>query len=287
MAELRSLLDDPELGPSVQVELAALEEKRLQLEKKLAVLDPDEAKNVILEIQSGTGGDEAALFAGDLCKMYQGYCKKLGFAIEDLDFTPGNTGGLKHVSLLIEGDGAYGIFRYESGVHRVQRIPKTETKGRIHTSTVTVVVLPEHHIEQTDINKDDVTLEHFSAGGPGGQSVNRSMCAVRLTHVPTGISVTSRTKSKQANLKFCWKMLATRIHDMQLEKISSDAASTKRELRGRASRSEKIRTYNFPDDRVTDHRIEGGKYSLHTIMAGELEDLFHDVREGLDKEQND
>jgi len=279
--ELRSLLDDPELGASIQTELDTLETKRKKLEKKLATFDPDDSKNAILEIQAGTGGDEAALFAGDLCKMYQAYCRTLGLTIEDLDFSPGNMGGIKSASFLIEGEGAYGIFRYESGIHRVQRVPKTETKGRVHTSTVAVVVMPEHQIEQIDINKADVKVENFSAGGPGGQNVNKTQCAVRLTHIPTGVNVTSRTKSMQANLKFCWKMLATRIRDMQLEQASYNAASTKKELRGRASRSEKIRTYNYPADRVTDHRIEDGKYSLHTVIAGDLEDLLRDIREGL------
>jgi peptide chain release factor 1 len=240
-----------------------------------------------LEIQAGTGGDESALFAGDLCKMYQTYCKSLGLVVEDLDFSPGNMGGLKHVSLLIEGAGAYGIFRNESGVHRVQRVPTTETKGRIHTSTVAVVVMPENHIEQIDINKSDTSIEHFSAGGPGGQHSNKTQSAVRLTHIPTGINVTSRTKSKQANLKFCWNMLAARIHDIQLEKASSEAASTKKELRGRASRSEKIRTYNFPADRVTDHRIEDGKYSLKTIMEGDLDKMFEEVKARLTQKPTD
>jgi peptide chain release factor 1 len=264
--------------------LDALEIKRKQLEKKLATFDPDDARNAILEIQAGTGGDEAALFAGDLCKMYQNYCKTLGLTIEDLDFSAGNMGGVKSASFLIEGEGAYGIFRFESGIHRVQRVPKTETKGRVHTSTVAVVVMPEQQIEQIEINKADVTVEHFGAGGPGGQHSNKTQSAVRLTHVPTGVNVTSRTKSKQANLKFCWNMLASRIQDMQLERISSEVASTKKELRGKASRSEKIRTYNYPDDRVTDHRIEGGKYTLHTTIAGDLEDLFRDVREELSKD---
>lgn len=278
------MLDDPELAESIKLELVALEIKRKQLEKKLATFDPDDGKNAVLEIQAGTGGDEAALFAGDLCKMYQVYCKTLGLTVEELDFAAGNMGGVKSASFLIEGEGAYGIFRFESGIHRVQRVPKTETKGRVHTSTVAVVVLPEHQIEHVDINKADVRVETFSAGGPGGQHVNKTQNAVRLTHIPTAVSVTSRTKSLQANLKFCWKILATRIRDMQLEQASTKAATTKKELRGRASRSEKIRTYNYPDDRVTDHRIEGGKYTLHTTIAGDLEDLFRDVREELSKD---
>ena len=258
ISELALLLEsdeDPSFRASVEAELSGLRTKVAEMRKKLEDTDPNDEKNAILEIQAGTGGDEAALFAGDLCKMYMNYCKSIGLKMEDVDFSPGNMGGIKSASFIIEGPGAYGILKHESGIHRVQRVPKTETKGRVHTSTVAVVVLPEHQIEHIDINKADVTIEHFSAGGPGGQSVNKTQCAVRLTHVPTGVNVTSRTKSMQANLKFCWKMLASRIRDMQLEQVSSSAASAKKELRGKASRSEKIRTYNYPQDRVTEHRI--------------------------------
>jgi len=281
IADLQSLLEDPEMRESVQEELKLLAEKRKKLERKLATFDPDDEKNAIIEIQAGTGGDEAALFAGDVCKMYIAFCKQKGFSIEEIDFSPGNLGGIKYASFLVEGENVYGTFKYESGVHRVQRVPKTETKGRVHTSTIAVVVLPEHEIEQVNINRSDVKIENFSAGGPGGQSVNKNHCAVRLTHVPTGVNVTSRTKSMQANLKYCWKVLATRIRDMQLEQLEKDSATAKKNLRGRAKRSEKIRTYNFPNDRLTDHRIEDGKYCLSTILSGQLEDLIQDLQEAL------
>jgi peptide chain release factor 1 len=282
IAELRTLLDDPELAVSVQAEIDGLEEKRRQLEKKLATFDPDDEKNAIVEIQAGVGGDEAALFVADLYKMYEAYCKSINYVLDCSDFSPGNTGGFKSIQFIIEGEQAFKHFKYESGVHRVQRVPRTETKGRIHTSTATVVVIPEQHIEQVNINKIDVKMEMFGAGGPGGQSSNTSNCAIRLTHIPTGVTVISRMKSVQANLKFCWKVIVSKIQDMQLQKLSEKNANTKKQYRGQASRSDKIRTYNYHDDRVTDHRIEGGKYSLQTIIVGKLDQLIKDVAEQLE-----
>lgn len=284
--ELKQLAEDPELGASIAAEIVQLEAKKKQLERKLASFDPDDEKNAIIEIQAGTGGDEAALFAGDLCKMYTSYCKQLGFSIEEIDFSAGNLGGIRSASFLVEGKDAYSYFKFESGVHRVQRVPKTETKGRVHTSTVSVVVMPEHQIEHIDINKADVKMETFSAGGPGGQHVNKTQNAVRLTHVPTGVNVTSRTKSLQANLKFCWKMLATRIRDMQQEQLEKDSAAAKRNARGRALRSEKIRTYNYPNDRVVDIRVEQTKYSLDPIINGNMSELIRDLQECASKAES-
>jgi peptide chain release factor 1 len=282
IADLRSLLEDPEIRETAEVEIAALLKKKTALEKKLATSDPDDDKNAVVEIQAGTGGDEAALFAGDLYRMYELYCKKAGYRVDCSDFTPGNTGGFKSISFIIEGTSPFEHFKYESGVHRVQRVPETETKGRIHTSTVSVVVIPEQQLEEIEINKDDVKIENFSAGGPGGQSVNTSNCAVRLTHIPTGMSVTSRTKSVQANLKFCWKMLASKLKELQLEQSAAHLADAKRKSRGQAARAEKIRTYNYHHDRVTDHRVEYAKFSLQTIMRGELGELQEVLHQNIE-----
>lgn len=277
-ASLRTLLEDPELQEMAREELETLLKRKEELEKKIRISDPDDDKNAVVEIQAGTGGDEAALFAGDLYRMYELYAKKAGYELDCSDFTPGNTGGFKSISFIIEGETAYGHFKYESGVHRVQRVPATETKGRVHTSTVSVVVIPEQQLEEIEINKNDIKIESFSAGGPGGQSVNTSNCAVRLTHIPTGISVTSRTKSVQANLKFCWKVLASKLQDLQQEQSASQLADAKKKSRGRATRAEKIRTYNYHHDRVVDHRIEGTKFVLQSIIKGELQALQEHLR---------
>lgn len=286
IAELSSLKaseEDPDFVASVESELVALQAKVAELKKKLQDTDPNDEKNALVEIQAGVGGDEAALFAADLFRMYENYAGSLGLKVEPLDDSPGNMGGFKFITFMIQGENAYGTFKNESGVHRVQRVPKTETKGRVHTSTVAVIVLPEEEVETIDINKNEVTIEHFCSGGPGGQHQNKTQSAVRLTHIPTGVSVTSRTKSSHANLKFCWKMIASKIREMQLEKASSKTANDKKQLRGTASRSEKIRTYNFPQDRVTDHRIRM-KYSLQGILSGKLDQLFSDVKSNIGKE---
>lgn len=284
LQEMVGMETDTAFITSALEEIEKLETRLHTLENKFKHFDPEDQKNAVIEIQAGVGGDESALFAADLYRMYELYCKELNYKIELLDFADGNAGGFKFISFIIESDGAYGTFKYESGVHRVQRVPKTETKGRVHTSTAAVVVMPEQTIEQIDINKNDVRTENFCAGGPGGQHQNKTQNAVRLTHLPTGVSVVSRSKSLQANLKFCWKMLATKINEMIYEKASSKAASTKKQLRGQAARSEKIRTYNYPDNRVTDHRVEGGKYSLQSIINGDLEKLFIDVKDQLEAE---
>ena len=264
----------------IQTEIDVLT-KRLTDLQKAASEDPDDKKNAVCEIQSGVGGDESALFVAVLYKMYEAFAKTKGFTLEVIDFSGGNAGGFKDINFIVKGSGAYGIFKYESGSARVQRVPKTETKGRIHTSIATVVVLPETNISEVGINKADTKMENFSAGGPGGQSVNKNHCAVRLTHVPTGINVTSRTKSLQANLKYCWKLLATRVSDHFYQQKAASALSEKRRLRGGGMRNTRIRTYNFPQDRVTDHRIKKS-YSLATILGGSLGQLIADLKENLD-----
>ena len=229
-------------------------------------------------MKSGVGGDESALFVADLYKMYEAFAENNGFKLEVMDFSGGNMGGFKDISFTIKGTNPYGTFKYESGAHRVQRVPKTETKGRVHTSIATVIVLPEVKVEDVEINKHEVKVEPYNSGGKGGQHCNKSMNAVRLTHGPTGIQASSQLKSFPQNLKLAWQVLATRIKDDQLQKQEKEAASKKKSLRGRGSRNEKIRTYNWPDGRVNDHR-SGEKYSLKSIMGGNLEQMIEDLKD--------
>lgn len=268
--------EDPDIDAEVKLEISALREELKALAKQK--VDPDDQKNVVVEIQSGVGGDESALFASDLYKMYEMYAQAQRFRIEVLEITPGNMGGFKNVVFTISGKNAYGTFKHESGAHRVQRIPKTETKGRVHTSVATVIVMPEQNIEQVDINKADVRVETYNSGGKGGQHCNRSTNAVKLTHLPTGITVCSQLKSQIQNHKLAWKALATKIVDLAAQNAETETADKKRKLRGSGMRNERIRTYNFPQDRVTDHRIKQS-YSLATVIGGDLDKLFGDIQE--------
>jgi len=238
---------------------------------------PDDKKTAIFEIKSGVGGDESALFVADLYKMYESFAESNSFKMEVLDFTGGNMGGFKDISFTVKGKNPYGTFKYESGAHRVQRVPKTETKGRVHTSIATVIVLPEVKVEEVEINKNEVNVEAYNSGGKGGQSTNRSLNAVRLTHLPTNITACSQMKSYVQNIKIAWQVLATRIKDAQLQRQEDEASAKKKSLRGKGSRNEKIRTYNWPDGRVTDHR-SGQKYSLKTIIEGDLAQLIEELK---------
>lgn len=238
--------------------------------------DPDDKKTAIFEMKSGVGGDESSLFVADLYKMYEAFAENNGFNLEVIDFTGGNAGGFKDISFTIKGTNPYGTFKYESGAHRVQRVPSTETKGRIQTSIATVIVLPEVDIKDVDIDKNDVKVEPYNSGGKGGQNTNRSLNAVRLIHIPTSIVACSQMKSYAQNIKLAWQVLATRIKDIQKQQRELEAASKKRELRGTGSRSEKIRTYNWPQNRVTDHRSKKN-YPLKNIIEGDLTQLIGDL----------
>ncbi|MDC3378681.1 PCRF domain-containing protein [Planctomycetota bacterium] len=272
------LAEDSDLEAEIRPELDVLQIRLTSLEKEK--VDPDDQKNTIVEIQAGVGGDESALFAADLYKMYEAYVKVKKLRMELLEAVPGNMGGFKSVMFSISGENAYGIFRNESGSARVQRVPSTETKGRIHTSIATVIVLPEVEIEHVDIDKADVTVDTYNSGGKGGQHCNKSTNAVKLTHVPTGITACSQLKSQMQNMKLAWKALATKIADTLAQQNATEASDKKRRLRGSGMRNERIRTYNFPQDRVTDHRIKKN-YSLTTVLAGGLDKLFDDLKENL------
>ncbi len=275
--------DDPELS-----ELAASENKRLQseaeeLEKDIKILlipkDPADDKNVILEIRAGTGGEEAALFAADLFRMYTRYAESKRWKVEVLSSNVTGKGGFKEVIALISGKGVYSALKYESGVHRVQRVPETESQGRIHTSAVTVAVLPEADEIEVNIDERDLRVDVFRSSGPGGQSVNTTDSAVRITHIPTGIVVSCQDeKSQHKNKAKAMKILKARLLDMEKERQQKERSESRRNQVGTGDRSERIRTYNFPQGRVTDHRIGLTLYQLDDVMNGNLDVIIPQVR---------
>ncbi len=277
--ENEELLDDDELKDLAKEELKELKEKLPQLEKeiKILLLPKDEAddNNVILEIRAGTGGEEAALFAADLFRMYSRFAERKGFKVEVLSKSLSDTGGFKEVIAEIKGKGAYSLFKYESGTHRVQRIPVTESQGRIHTSAATVAVLPEAEDIDVEINPDDLRIDVFRASGHGGQHVNTTDSAVRITHLPTGIVVSCQDeKSQYKNKEKAMKILKSRLYDFYRKQKEQERAQQRRSQIGSGDRSERIRTYNFPQGRVTDHRINLTLYKLDSIMEGELDELI-------------
>ena len=266
--------DDPELRKLVSEAPAQLE--RLAEEIRLAMVesDPNDDKNVLIEIRAGTGGDEAALFAGDLFKMLTRYAELRGFSTEVLSSSPAEVGGFKEVTFAIKGEGAYSIFKYEGGTHRVQRVPKTESQGRIHTSTATVAVLPEAEDVEVAIEPSDLQVDVYRSSGPGGQSVNTTDSAVRITHVPTGIVVSMQDeKSQLQNREKAMRVLRARVYEQKLAAQQAEIASERRSQVGSGERSEKIRTYNFPQDRVTDHRVKLTVSGVDRVLGGELDEF--------------
>ena len=277
--ELLESQQEQEFRELVETDLAELEEKREALAEKLKILllprDPHDEKNVIIEIRGGTGGEEAALFAADLLKMYHRYAEKKGWKVEMLSSNYTDIGGFKEVIVMIEGKGAYSRLKFESGVHRVQRIPVTESGGRIHTSAATVAVLPEAEEVDVNINPNEIRIDLFCSSGPGGQSVNTTQSAVRITHLSTGLVVSCQDeKSQHKNKDKAMKVLRARLLEKVQEEQTGETAQARRIMVGSGDRSERIRTYNFPQGRVTDHRIGLTSYRLEDVLLGELDEFI-------------
>ncbi len=277
--EVLSTEKDEEFRAMAKEELNELHPRKEELEEEIKILlipkDPEDSKNAVLEIRAGTGGDEASIFAGDLMRMYQKFCETKKWKIELVDATEGTVGGYKEIILNVSGENVYGQLKYESGVHRVQRVPKTETQGRIHTSAASVAVLPEADEFDVDIKQSDIRKDTFCSSGPGGQSVNTTYSAIRLTHIPTGIVVSCQDeKSQLKNLDKAMKVLRSRIYEMEHKKYLDEIASKRKTMVSTGDRSAKIRTYNWPQGRVTDHRINLTLYRLEGIINGDIQELI-------------
>ena len=275
--------DDPELKELVKNEISGLRENLIKLEENIKILlipkDPDDDKNTILEVRSGTGGDEAALFAGNLYRMYLRYAERQGWKTEVLTMNDNEGGGIKEAVISLTGDGAYGLLKFESGVHRVQRIPETESSGRIHTSAATVAVLPEAEDVDVEINETDLKIVTYRASGAGGQHVNKTESAIRITHNPTGLVVTCQDETSQhKNRDKAMKVLRSRLYEVETDKQHKERAEARKSMVSTGDRSAKIRTYNFPQGRVTDHRINLTLYKLNDIMDGALTEVIEALK---------
>lgn len=281
MAEAKEMLEenDEELREMAKMEISELEDKLETYESELKVLllpkDPNDEKNVILEIRAGTGGEEAALFGANLLRMYMRYAERRGWKTEIMDINDTGLGGVKEAVMLIKGKGAYSRLKYESGAHRVQRVPETESSGRIHTSAATVAVLPEVDDVEVEVNPNDVRVDVYRASGNGGQCVNTTDSAVRLTHVPTGLIVTCQDeKSQIKNKEKAFKVLRARLYDLKLQEQNDEISAQRKSQVGSGDRSERIRTYNYPQGRVSDHRINMTLYKLDYFLDGDLDEII-------------
>lgn len=275
--------DDEELKQIAQEELDELEKRLITLEEKLKVLllpkDPNDDKNLILEIRAGTGGDEAALFAADLFRIYTRYAERKNWTLKVMDSSDTGIGGIKEAIVSIQGKGAFGMLKYESGVHRVQRVPKTETSGRVHTSAATLAVLPEAEDVDIEVNEADLKIDTYRASGAGGQHVNKTESAIRITHIPTGLVVTCQDESSQhKNRAAALKVLKSRLLAAEQKKVTQERAAERKSLVSTGDRSAKIRTYNFPQGRVTDHRINFTSYRLNEILDGDITELIEKLK---------
>lgn len=281
--ELLATEKDPEYREMAEMELEELDPQKADLEEKIKFLlipkDPEDDKNIILELRAGTGGDEACIFVEDIFRMYTMYFKEKGWSYELLNSNDGGTKGFKEVTMNVEGEGVYGTLKFESGVHRVQRVPETESQGRVHTSAITVAVLPEAEEVDVDLNMTDVKRDTFRASGAGGQHVNKTESAIRLTHLPSGIVVECQDgRSQHKNLEKAISVLRSRLYQQELEKKNEERAAQRKSLVSTGDRSAKIRTYNYPQGRITDHRINKTIYNLSAFMNGDIQDMIDSLK---------
>ena len=281
IAESEELLSDPELGDMAREELKEATADKEQLYDELRILllprDPNDEKNVIMELRGGVGGEESALFACDLYRMYSMYAEKRGWKIELMNYNDTELGGVKEADFVISGDGAYSRLKYESGVHRVQRVPETESGGRVHTSTATVAVLPEMETVDVDLREEDIEMQVYRASGAGGQHVNKTSSAVRLIHKPTGIVVSCQEERSQVQTRAkCMQMLASKLYEIEQQRVEGAITSERRAQVGTGMRNERIRTYNFPQNRVTDHRLTGDvkNFNIDAVINGDLDPII-------------
>lgn len=282
LAEARQILSeesDKDLREMAKMELEENEDKVVPMEEEIKIMlipkDPEDAKNAVMEIRAGTGGDEASIFAGDLYRMYVKFCERKGWKIEVTNSNEGTSGGFKEVVFNVTGDGVYGVLKYESGVHRVQRVPQTETQGRVHTSAASVAVLPEADEFDVELRNEDIRRDEYCSSGPGGQSVNTTYSAIRLTHITTGIVVTCQDqKSKLKNLDKAMAELRTRLYNLEHQKYLDEISAKRKTMVSTGDRSAKIRTYNYPQGRVTDHRINLTLYNLSAIIDGDIQEII-------------